>query len=1037
MRHCSNAKPLAAIHPFNLSFRSGRAYTTLAVRQSVRSYGVQCAPRCNAQGTNCTLNCPALSSTQRRFLTTNTLQTPANYYQQLDAHYKSRDITGVWSTYQRMKKHNIAVDSTTYQLVISSLCHHEQPQDFGARLIDTYEECVQSGHSLNARAYAGVIRALCNSVNRARDFERRDGFGALAPDERAQLIARNVPVILAAFQRMAVQRLVPDVTTCSRLLHTLSESDQYPQTFAVYEYIATNTNRLTPLGMKAILTACFKANKVDKAIDLYREFVNNLGQASFPATLQSSIEKMCQRFVRGLADAGLYTKAMDYIAQLPVQLNISPKTMHYNSVLSAYAKTGRFDEAESLLARMKAADPSAAIAPDATSYNALLHSCGLYQDYRRAKHFYSEATYQALSIRLSNLVFLAKLAISNRDLPLLTQVLEECTQRELHFKSELIPDIWQYCCYLADQEPSSLGRLAELIVGSFVGRQSLQQNPRGVLLCRELIHTVLSQCPMRPVIHAALYAALEPWAPRLSEHHRTSIRLAYESTRSQLTQVYEHLASTTLWRGYKFMSDQALMAVNDQSRAWLVSLVQDLLSVFPEGVDTLVTEINCRLLPSQARLEVARDGPASATVTWQALEPVQCSPAATDEATMGYDAPPFAWGLQSYSMSAPMCDPDVAHDIPVLEQYYQAMVEARVIPTERAVTTYLWALVRASQLHVAEQVAMAAQAHIPHTQDRVRYEATVLNLLIAVYGKQGKLQEMRESFHRLDALNMSPTFATGGLILRVLPDTPESAQFAIKLLETLERSSSMVSTLFVNSVLRKLVVCRAGHDTFTSVRQLIKRRSIVLDAHSYRLLVLGGLKSEQVSMALQCYMEFRNWIREARASGASPLFKHGVCNWARPYNHLMHYFATKVPDSTRVFRFYADMLDDQVPIDIETYRVLIHAHACIPPYNIERAVELFDQVVRQAAQSKDWPTPGTSIYNSLIQGYGIHNHNAQAATEWFEQLKSSQTIASQHTFQIMRDTFLAANDPAKARRMERILQTLKSKRRPNKATAGA
>ncbi|KAJ1972090.1 hypothetical protein H4R35_004869 [Dimargaris xerosporica] len=1029
--HSSSAKSLAMVQLIP-SIRLGPTRATLAIPPLARWYGVRFSPRCKAQDSNCVVYCQALGTTKRRFLTTDTLQTPASYYHQLDAHYKARDITGVWSLYQRMKQRNITMDSTAYQLVLSSLCHHDQPPDFGTRLIDTFKECVQNGYSLNARTYAEIIRVLCNTISRIRGFERQGKYGALTLDDRTQLITRNVAVTVAVFQRMAAQRLVPDVTTCNFLLQTLAESEQYPQAFIVYEYMASDIGRLTPLGMRAMLTACFRANRVDQAMKYYRKFVLDLAQTPFPATMKTSVERMCQRFVRGLADAGLYTEAMDQIAQLPVHLGIFPKTMYYNAVLSAYAKTGQFDTAEALLARMKVADPLAAIAPDETSYNALLHSCGVHQDYRRAKRYYSEATLHAHPIRLSNLVILVTLATTNRDLPLLTQVLEECTQRQLYFKSELLPTVWRYCCYLADHEPSSLGPLAKLIVSSFVGHQTPVQHRREVLLSRELAHTALSQCPIRPTIHAALFAALEPRAPPLGEIHRTSIRQAYESSRDQWVQTCHHLGGPIFWRSYKFMSDQALVAVDDQTRAWLVALVQDLLSVYAEGVDALVTEINYRLLPSQAQLEVVRDGSASATVTWQASKPATSALAATDMATMERVAQPFTWGAQSFLMSAPMCQPDVVHDIPVLERYYQAMETARVIPTEKAIAIYLGALIRASQLQLAKQVATMALAHsdlIQRRRDQTRYKAAVLNVLVMVYGKLGKMREMRQSFHQLDALNALPTFATGGLLLRTLPDTPQSAQFAVELLERLERSSSKLSTLFINSVLRKLVACQAGPDLIAPVRQLISRRNIALDVQSYRLLVLSGLNNGQEVLALQCYMEFRNWIHEARARGASPLIQSALCDWARPFNHLMHYFSTKVPDSTRVFRFYADMLDDQVPADIETYRVLIHTHACLPPYNMERAVELFEQIARQAAQSEDWPAPGISIYNSLLKGYGIHNHNASAAMDWFERLMNSQTTATQHTYRIMRNTFLAANDPAKAQRMERIVRKLKSIRR--------
>eukprot|EP00611_Tribonema_gayanum_P032066 TRINITY_DN943_c0_g3_i1.p1 TRINITY_DN943_c0_g3~~TRINITY_DN943_c0_g3_i1.p1 ORF type:complete len:575 (+),score=62.25 TRINITY_DN943_c0_g3_i1:179-1903(+) len=183
---------------------------------------------------------------------------------------------------------------------------------------------------------------------------------------------------LDVFQQMRLEGIQPDVRTWSALLDAIGNAGQLEKMLATYKEMCATGEQPDVIAMTTMLDHAGAAGEVDIVNDIWRE----LHERQLVPNVRSYNTRInCYATVK---DPG---KAEEVLAEMIQSAGITPDAISFSSLMKAYVRSGRLDEAVLVIARMRAAR----VQPTVDTWISIIHAAEAYGDVKKADELYADA----------------------------------------------------------------------------------------------------------------------------------------------------------------------------------------------------------------------------------------------------------------------------------------------------------------------------------------------------------------------------------------------------------------------------------------------------------------------------------------------------------------------------------------------------------------------------------------------------------------------------------------------------------------------
>ncbi|KAG5182815.1 hypothetical protein JKP88DRAFT_317202, partial [Tribonema minus] len=179
------------------------------------------------------------------------------------------------------------------------------------------------------------------------------------------------------FQQMQLEGIKPSAPTWGALLNTIGTAGHVEKMLAKYKEMCTIGPRPTVITMTTLLDHA-GAGEVDIFNDLWREMHY---RQLVPDVKSYNTRINCYATVK---DPG---KAEEVLAEMIQSAAITLDAISFNSLMKAYYCSGRLNEAELVIDRMRAAG----VQPTADIWKGIIHAADALDDVKKADQLYADA----------------------------------------------------------------------------------------------------------------------------------------------------------------------------------------------------------------------------------------------------------------------------------------------------------------------------------------------------------------------------------------------------------------------------------------------------------------------------------------------------------------------------------------------------------------------------------------------------------------------------------------------------------------------
>ncbi|KAI9656995.1 MAG: hypothetical protein M1829_000352 [Trizodia sp. TS-e1964] len=281
---------------------------------------------------------------------------------------------------------------------------------------------------------------------------------------------------------------------------------------------------------------------------------------------------------------------------------------------------------------------------------------------------------------------------------------------------------------------------------------------------------------------------------------------------------------------------------------------------------------------------------------------------------------------------------------------------------------------------IVHQVFAMAQQDVPLMhQYRLAREGwvSILDSMVSASLTSGD-RSMAQRYHQqLNDLGAAPSANTYGLYITTMSDsspTYDEASEAVNIFTRAKSEGVEPSSFLYNALIGKLGKARRIDDCLFYYSQM-RERGIKPTSITYGSVVnaLCRVSDSRSAEALFDEME------------AEPSYKPR----AAPYNSMIQYFLTTKRDKAKTIAYYQRMLSKGISPTAHTFKLLIDAHATLPPMDLVAAEAVLDEIRAMGQQ------PQAVHYAALIHAKGCTMQDAEGALKLFDQVLADPSLRTQ------------------------------------------